>query len=108
MEGTLGFVGAGMMAEAIMNGVLSAGAITPDRITASDVYQPRLEFIRDNIKCHVTESASEACTKSDIVIIAVKPQVLGSVLASIKDSIRPNQLVVSIAAGEWSPKENLL
>jgi pyrroline-5-carboxylate reductase len=99
MDGSLGFVGAGMMAEAIMKGVLSAGAITAERITASDVYRPRLEFIRDSIKCQVTDSASEASAKSDTVVIAVKPQVIESVLASIKHGIRPNQLVVSIAAG---------
>jgi pyrroline-5-carboxylate reductase len=92
----IGFVGAGKMAEALIKAILKA-KITKN-IIASDVSAKRLSYIKKNLKIKATKSNKEVANKSDVVILAVKPQNMGSVLDELKDAAK-NKLIVSIAAG---------
>ncbi len=65
-------------------------------IIASDVNKERLDFIKGELKIETTTDNKEVIEKSDIIFLAVKPQVMDSVLEEIKDT---NKLVISIAAG---------
>eukprot|EP00611_Tribonema_gayanum_P015297 TRINITY_DN2712_c0_g1_i2.p1 TRINITY_DN2712_c0_g1~~TRINITY_DN2712_c0_g1_i2.p1 ORF type:complete len:323 (-),score=118.36 TRINITY_DN2712_c0_g1_i2:126-968(-) len=96
---SIGFIGAGMMASALIKGVIKAGKAKPASITASDAYQPSLD--RQAAEgVHTTLSNREVVSRSRVVFLAVKPDVVASVLDEIKDDVDPDRhLIVSIAAG---------
>ncbi|MGE4317942.1 MAG: pyrroline-5-carboxylate reductase [Deferribacterales bacterium] len=92
----IGFIGAGNMAEAIVKG-LTSGSEKP-QIAVSDMSVERLELFKTSYKADVTKDNLKVAGFADILVLAVKPQVMPMVLDQIKDSVN-NKLVVSIAAG---------
>lgn len=95
----LGFLGGGNMAEAMIKGLLSAGFIEAKNILVSDVVPARRQFIHSEYKVRVTSDNRELVEKSDILILAVKPQVVQKVLEDVRDLFDSKKLLVSIAAG---------
>ncbi|MDH3973890.1 MAG: pyrroline-5-carboxylate reductase [Deltaproteobacteria bacterium] len=95
----LGFIGAGNMAEAIMRGVLDSGKVKAAEITAGDSNFERLNVIVEGFGIEGHNKNFEVAKKADIIILAVKPQVMDKVLADIKNEISGDKLVISIAAG---------
>ncbi len=94
----LSFIGAGNMGQAIIRGLLSQGSWPKDAITATDANRQGLEALRDELGIHVASSNLEAVDGADAVIVAVKPQVVSSVLREMSSS-RAQPLVISIVAG---------
>ena len=90
------FIGAGNMARSLISGLLTSGYST-GAIQASDPLAEQRQAV-ENLGVETTEDNSGACSKADVIVLAVKPQVLGKVLASIS-TLRPDQLLISIAAG---------
>jgi len=95
----LGFIGGGNMAEAMIKGLISAGFVEAKSIFVSDVVPDRLEFLHSEYKVKTTSNNRELVEKSDILILAVKPQVVKKVIENIRDLIDAKKLLVSIAAG---------
>lgn len=97
-EKKIGFIGAGNMATAIINGILVKNAQKPENIVVFDLDPGKLELMRN--KGVNTASSCEALAKeADIIVLAVKPQNYDEVLGSIRNSINENTVVVTIAAG---------
>ena len=96
---TLGFVGGGQMAEALIKGLLSREFLKPSRITASDLSEVRRNHLKKAFGINTTSENKEAVKGSEIIILAVKPQVMSIVLEDIGPVVSSNHLVVSIAAG---------
>jgi pyrroline-5-carboxylate reductase len=99
MLDTIGFVGGGIMAAAMIQGLLEKGLTQPDRIVASGPREKRRAELELLYHVRTTPSNCEVARDSTIVVLSIKPQVLGKVLSELKGCIRPNQLVISIAAG---------
>jgi len=97
--GGIGFLGAGNMAGALIRGLLQAGVVKPGSIRASDVRGDRLEQLAKEYGVEVTLDNHALVRKSRILVLAVKPQVVDKVLASIGGEVNKDTLVVSIAAG---------
>ncbi len=95
----IGFIGAGNMAEALIKGLLQASVFPVSRISASDVDPARRRLIGTTYGITVEAENPEVAAKSDILLLAVKPQVMGEALASLKGSVTAEHLVISIAAG---------
>lgn len=95
----IGFIGAGKMGSALMQGIIKAGIVTPENIGASDVYEPFLKDLQAKMGIRVSTDNAVIVRESDILILAVKPQTLGSVLSNLKSEITSEKLVISIAAG---------
>lgn len=95
---TIGFIGAGNMAEALINGLISSHTVLPGSVVACDRNLERLAVIVEGYKIKGVNSNEEVARDSDIIIIAVKPQDIVSALAEIRQEVR-NKLVISIAAG---------
>ena len=95
---TIGFIGGGNMAEAIIKGLL-AGAVKPVRIMVSEPLQQRREFLASEYSIKVSDDNSEVAKQSNIVILAIKPQMAAAVLADLEPAITPDKLVISIMAG---------
>jgi pyrroline-5-carboxylate reductase len=93
------FLGAGNMAAALIDGLVAAGTCQPQRITATDVRPERTQELAERHGIRTTLSNPDAVAEADVVILAIKPQVLPVVLDGIASSLRPEALVVSIAAG---------
>ncbi|MCQ6962588.1 pyrroline-5-carboxylate reductase [Methanolobus chelungpuianus] len=95
----IGFIGTGKMGSALIKGISGAGIVPCSGIYASDVFEASLRELRDSLGVNVTQDNREVVNKSDIIVLAVKPQILKSVLSSIKDDITGDKLMISIAAG---------
>lgn len=98
MSRKIGFIGAGNMATAIINGMLANGVSSPQDIYVFDLDQEKMNQIQKNemLPC---KTASEVVKNSDIIVLAVKPQNYEEVLSEIKESVTPQKVMVSIAAG---------
>ncbi len=97
---TIGFIGAGNMAEAIARGLLRTAAYQPADIYATDPDANRQRLFVDElgIGCGGGGDCGKAAG-ADIVILAVKPFVMGAALAQIQGSVKAGALIISIAAG---------
>lgn len=94
---TIAFVGSGNMAEALIKGLIQV--IPSDRIVAADVAPQRRQTIRDRYQIQVSAENYDVVKNADIIILAVKPQVIPAVLPEIAPEVTDRQLVISIAAG---------
>jgi pyrroline-5-carboxylate reductase len=95
----LGFVGAGRMATALVQGLLRAGLSIKDRVLATDALEAaRTQFTQATGVQAVADNRL-AVEQREIVILAVKPQTMPTVLAELRPLVTPRQLVISIAAG---------
>jgi len=96
---TIGFIGGGNMATSLMSGLIASGH-SPQQIWVSDASSAVLQSHRDNLKVNVSADNSKVVQEVDVVVLAVKPQVLREVALEIASAIRQKKsLVVSIAAG---------
>jgi pyrroline-5-carboxylate reductase len=91
-------LGAGQMGEALISGLLRAGAVTPPEVVAAARRSDRAEQLRQAYGIAVT-SAAEAAGQAETLVIAVKPQDMGALLDEIGPQVRPGSLVISVAAG---------
>jgi pyrroline-5-carboxylate reductase len=96
---TVGFLGAGNMAEALIKGLLHGGTFTPEHVMASDVKADRLKHLQTTHGIKVTTDNHELVRTSDVLVIAVKPQAVDKALSAIGAEVQPHTLVVSVAAG---------
>ncbi|NNG80879.1 pyrroline-5-carboxylate reductase [Acinetobacter sp. ANC 5378] len=100
------FIGGGNMAQALIGGLISRG-LPPTRITVSDPVE-KVRLLLEEKDVHVTDDSIAAIRDADIVLFAVKPQVLASVLKPLK-GLFDGKLVMSIVAGaEIATIANLL
>jgi pyrroline-5-carboxylate reductase len=95
----IGFVGGGNMAEALIRGLLAAKLTAPGDILVSDVREDRLAQLTDTYGVRTTTSNAEVAGQTDIILLAVKPQIMGQVLDGLADVVTEGQLIISIAAG---------
>ena len=96
---TIGFIGSGNMAEAMINGVLKANVYRPGKVFTSDVREERLSYMREHYGVRTAENNAELASKVDILVFSAKPQNMTEVMEDIKDAIKPDALIISIAAG---------
>ena len=95
----IGFWGAGQMATALAKGWLRAGLTAADRLSASDPLPAARDAFAKSTGGYVSASNSDVATRSDLLVLAVKPQNVSSLLPEVKPALQPRHLVVSIAAG---------
>lgn len=96
---TIGFVGAGNMATSLAGGMIAKG-VRPERIWMSDPSQDRLDDVVRQHRVHVSGDNLTVARQVDVLVLAVKPQVMGDACGPLKEIIEERQpLVISIAAG---------
>src|SRR3954469_8532692 len=94
-----GFIGAGKMATALIRGMLRAGGAGAPTILASDPVESARVALADEAGIPVYDSNVRVAHKSDVLVLATKPQSLPHVLAQLRPVLTADHLVVSIAAG---------
>jgi pyrroline-5-carboxylate reductase len=100
LRGTkLGIVGTGVMAEAMLSGLLERDLVEPGDVLCTHPRASRREAL---IAAHGVRTSAEnvdATRGTDVVLLGVKPQMLAGVMAELRGSLRPEQLVISVIAG---------
>ncbi|MCX6995823.1 MAG: pyrroline-5-carboxylate reductase [Kiritimatiellaeota bacterium] len=99
MKGDLVFIGAGNMAEALLQGVLRGGRWPKARLVLTDIAAERRAYMARTFGVRVLADNAAAVCGAQLVVLAVKPQVLLAVLADLRPALPPDALVLSIAAG---------
>ena len=94
----LGIIGGGMMAEAILSRLLSAERYRPEQVCVSDPSQSRLSLLKERYQVQVTVDNQTAAQATEVLLLAVKPQVFEAVVAGL-NVLQPQIVVISILAG---------
>lgn len=98
---TIGFIGCGNMATAIINGIIKNKAVEAEDVNIFDVYSPACELVKDKYNVNIKADEVEVVESSDVVILAVKPNVQATVLNKINSALeKKSTLIISIAAGK--------
>jgi pyrroline-5-carboxylate reductase len=95
----VGIIGAGVMAEAIIGGLLANRTVRPDLLAASHPRRERRELLAERHGVHSVASNRDALPDAEVVVLAVKPQMLARVMRELRGRLGPEQVVVSIVAG---------
>lgn len=95
---TIGFIGAGNMAEAMLRGLLRGNDFAPAQISASGPRRERVDELREKYGIDATTDNHKPAS-AEIVVLSVKPQIMSRVLDEVAQTISPEALVISIAAG---------
>jgi pyrroline-5-carboxylate reductase len=99
IERKVGFIGAGVMAEALAADMLRAGMLKSRDLWASDPSAERRELFEKKLHARVTDRNCELARQTEVVVFSVKPQILPAVVDEIRDCVTPAQLFLSIAPG---------
>ncbi len=97
---TIGFIGLGNMACAMIGGMLKKNMVSPDEICGSAKTQTTLDRCKKEFGIRTMPDNASAAAASDILFLAVKPVFFPEVIGEIKDSLKEGTVVVSIAAGK--------
>jgi pyrroline-5-carboxylate reductase len=95
----VGFIGAGNMGEALIKGLVAANLVPPEAVYASDVRIERLRALDQQYGVQLLQDNAELVRQVDIVILAVKPQIMAPVVRQIASAVTRKKLLISIAAG---------
>lgn len=96
----LGFIGTGNMASAIIGGVIKKGIVKPKDIIGADVFAPGREKVKSQFGIQVTADNKEVIQNADVVFLSVKPQFYEEVISGIREEVRPEQIIITIAPGK--------
>lgn len=97
----IGFIGAGNMASAILRGAVRSGAFKASELWAFDLDAAKADALKTELGINTAKSEKELIAQSDVVVLAVKPNVFARLLPTISDDLQAeNPLLISIAAGK--------
>lgn len=94
----ISFIGAGNMGKAMLGGVIKSGIVNPENIMVSDPYVPGLDLVKKEFDVNTTTDSKEAVEFGDVVIFAVKPNIIKKVMNDVKNTIGNDKIIISIAA----------
>ena len=97
---TLAFIGAGNMSRSIIAGLIQAG-YPAGRIIAANPSRPKLDELADQFGIRITQNNAEAAREADVIVLAVKPQLMAAMLEALVAELGSlaGKLLISIAAG---------
>ncbi|WP_457572677.1 pyrroline-5-carboxylate reductase [Desulfolithobacter sp.] len=96
---TIGLVGGGQMGEALIRGMLKAELVTAQKIMVAEPDSSRQQYLTSQYGIRVTAEPGELASFAQVVILAVKPQIMEPVLQQYVAHLDENHLIISIAAG---------
>jgi pyrroline-5-carboxylate reductase len=98
-DARIAFVGAGVMAESMIAGLLKGALVSADNVVASHPREDRRQRLEERFGIATTESNRDAAHGADLVLLTIKPQVLQAVMRQLSGTLSPQQVVVSVIAG---------
>ena len=100
MDAKIGFIGLGNMAGTMIGGMLGKEMVKKDQIMGSAKTQKTADKIKEAYCIETTTDNKKVAESADVLILAVKPQFFPEVIAEIKDSVKADAVILSIAAGK--------
>ncbi|WP_332647082.1 pyrroline-5-carboxylate reductase [Lysinibacillus sp. 54212] len=95
-----GFIGLGNMAQAIIKGMIGSGSFDSNSIYGLNRSLEKTESLVKEYNIQACTTIEEILSKSEVIVLAVKPQVLPSILPTVRQNLRDGQIIISIAAGK--------
>jgi len=95
----ISIIGAGNMGEALVSGLIGSGSSNPGNIICTDIRENKLNSVKEKYGVVVMTENLKAVETSEIIIYAVKPQIIASVLKETSPCLNMSKLIISIAAG---------
>ena len=95
----LGFIGCGVMANAMMGGIIKNGILKPEEIIGADPSEEARTRTKETNGIHVTDDNIELIENVGYLFFTIKPQYYADMISGIKDNIRKDQVILSIGAG---------
>ena len=95
----IGVIGGGKMGGVLIQGIVTHGLASPEDVIAADVAKERLAELSGLYGIGTTDDNGKAVRGADVIILAVKPQIMAEVLDQVAALVTPRKLIVSIAAG---------
>ncbi len=99
MNKTIGFIGAGNMAKAIIGGIVNSKLISSNNIFVSNPSNEKLKNLQNTYKVKITNDNNKVAKSSDILFLSVKPDKYSEVIDEIKYNVKEDVVIVTIAAG---------
>jgi pyrroline-5-carboxylate reductase len=99
MKKTVGFIGCGNMGSAMIRGMVQSKIVAPDQMVVNDRNLGKMKSLNKDLRVQIEKSANNLVKRSDIIFLAVKPNVYSTVLKEIKNDFTNDKIFVSIAAG---------
>ncbi|MBK6846534.1 MAG: pyrroline-5-carboxylate reductase [Proteobacteria bacterium] len=99
IDGKIAFLGAGNMGQALIRGLIEADRVAADQLVASDTRAEQRTACWERYGIHTSASNHDAARGAAVVVLAVKPQIIATVLEEVRETIEADALVISIAAG---------
>lgn len=99
MEKIIGFIGAGNMGQAMAGGIISSNIADKENLIFSDTAQENLKKVYQRYGVKTSNSNILTASMADYLVLAVKPNVYAAVIEEIKDYVKPETIVIAIAAG---------
>jgi len=96
---SIGLIGAGNMGRALIGGLINSGSSSSKNIVCSDKNKGKVKRVEEEFGISTLDSNSDIVRKSEIIIYAVKPQIMADVLKETGDCLDMSKIVISIAAG---------
>lgn len=96
---SIGFIGGGAMAEALIKGILGAGLVEPNQVSVYEIAKTRQEELTKKYGVCLGTGLSDVAQSVDILFLTVKPQVIFGVLEELVPDLKENTLIISVAAG---------
>lgn len=103
LDKTIGFIGAGNMAEALIRGLLQGGVVAPSHIIASGPRAERLAELASTYQIETTTDNVAVARKAEILVLSIKPQILEKVVREVASAVQQGALLISVAAGVDTP-----
>lgn len=97
---TIGFIGLGNMAKAMIGGMLAKNIAKPEEIIGSARTEKTAKAVEEAYGISVLKGNQEVAQRADVLILAIKPQMFEQVIPEISGIVRESQLIISIAAGK--------
>lgn len=99
MDKIIGFIGAGNMGQAMAGGIVSSGIVKAENIIFSDILEENLKKAYKKYGVKTSNSNVLAASMADFLVLSVKPHLYKTVIDEIKDYLKPETVVITIAAG---------
>lgn len=100
MNKVIAFIGGGNMAGAMIGGIVGSKLFEPEHIIVTRRNKEKLKEIQEKYQVRISTNNVEAASQADIVCLAVKPNMYASVIEEIKDNLKKDCVIVTIAAGQ--------
>lgn len=99
MDVNVGFIGVGNMGSALVKGMVESGIILPSRIHIFDIDNNKIAKLKKETGVNTAQNNVEVVKKSDIIVVAVKPNMIKDILEPLKEVFTGDKVLVSIAVG---------